>query len=140
MTPSVFPCSPTPTVVCHAPVRIAADSREMWRASERINPHVSSIGGVASVLVPHTTTPRAAAAWTSIAAFRRPVVTRSFSEGRRAMSVAGNGVRSRIATITLKLRRRSATSSSLPIRSCNGCTDAPAPSADQSAIDSATLW
>ncbi len=62
--------------------------------------------------VPQTTTPRACAAATSMAALRAPVVTSSFRSGRRARSEAGKAVRSRIASTISKPASASAASSS----------------------------
>ena len=69
--------------------------------------------GSAAPPVPHTTTPRAAAAARSIDAFAMPVVTSRRSRGRRSSSSASNGVRSRIATIASNGASRAA-SASLP--------------------------
>jgi len=68
-------------------------------------------GAADALAVPETTTPRAAAAATSMDALRMPVVTTSFSLGSRAKTAAGNGVRSRMR-ITMSKARSAATSSS----------------------------
>ena len=74
--------------------------------------------------VPHTVTPRAVAASTSIAAFAIPVVTSSRSSGSRSSTRAGNGVRSRIATTASKPRSRSTSASSSATWSRNTSTSA----------------
>ena len=81
MTPSVFPCSPTPTVVCHAPVRIA---RRLARdvAGEREDQPPRELHRRRRERARPAHDHAARRCLTSIAAFRRPVVTRSFSAGK----------------------------------------------------------
>ena len=122
---------------CQPPSRIRRSSAGTCRTRDKIRAQVSS--GVAPPLppVPHTVTPAAVAAGTSIDAFRIPVVTssRRFGSSRRRSAV--NGVRSRIATITSNGRSsatRSAVSGMCP---WNGTISA-APSDAQSALCRAT--
>ena len=72
----------------------------MFRLCAMIRPQVSSAAGWGNSSVPQTSTPLALAAARSMAALRMPVVTSSFSSGRRSNMSAGKGVRSRMATMT----------------------------------------
>ncbi len=96
--PSVAPDRSAPMLVCHPPARMFATSSGRCRARPRISAQVSSVGGVGLDSVPQTVTPRAFAAARSMEALRIPLVTRSFSFGRRASRSAGKGVRSRMIT------------------------------------------
>ena len=99
---------------------------------------VSSAVGLGSERVPHTTTPRADAAAMSIDAFAMPVVTSRRRRGSRSSSAAGNGVRSRMATIASNGASRSA-SGSIPSRwSWKKATSASRSS--HGANDRATRW
>ncbi len=85
--PSVRPRRSLPTVLCHGPfARNDADSGATCLARPRISAQVSSAGGSRPLAVPHTVTPCSRAASRSMAAFRIPPVTSSFSFGRRANS------------------------------------------------------
>lgn len=100
-SPRVAPVSSVPTVVCHPPSRTACASAGMWRSTDRISPHVSSaVLALAPPGVPHTITPRSAAAATSMAALPGAVVTSSSRSGSRPNSSASKRVRSRMATST----------------------------------------
>ncbi len=90
------------------------------------------------IRVPHTTTPCAAAASRSIAAFAIPVVTSSRRRGSRASRSAPNGVRSRIATSTSNGASRSASASGAARWSVKTVTSASRSS--QAANDRATSW
>lgn len=101
---------------------------------------VSSIGAADPLLVPHTTTPRSAAAAKSIAALRMPEVISSFSFGSRASSEAVIGVRSRMMTRMSHSCRCTASSASSVKCALMADTSTRSASADQSAILSATCW
>ena len=136
-TPSVRPCSPKPIVCCQPPSRIRRSSAGTCRTRARISAQVSS--GVAAPLppVPHTVTPAAAAAATSIDALRIPVVTSSRRSGSSRSRSAVNGVRSRIATTTSNGRNSAARSAVSAMCPWNGTTSV-APSDAQSALCRAT--
>ena len=119
--PSVAPSRSPPIVVCQPPSRIAASSAGILRASARISPQVSSAVGAPLIPVPHTVTPLAFAAATSIATLAMPVVISSFSSGRRSRIEAGSAVRSRIAT-TISASASAATSSSASSMCCSRAT------------------
>ena len=92
-TPSRLPSRPVPTVRCQLPPKPSAapparpacfsrwSSSGMCRSSARIRPQVSSAVDEPMPPVPHTVTPRAAAASRSIDALPMPVVTSSRSRG-----------------------------------------------------------
>lgn len=101
---------------------------------------VSSIGAADPLLVPHTTTPRSAAAAKSIEALRMPEVISSFSFGSRASSEAVIGVRSRMMTRMSHSCRCTASSVSSVKCALMADTSTRSASADQSAILSATCW
>ena len=61
-----------------------------------------AVAASASPGAPQTVTPRALQAAMSMALLRMPVVISNRSLGRAWMRAAGNGVRSRMATITSK--------------------------------------
>ncbi|CFM35118.1 Uncharacterised protein [Bordetella pertussis] len=82
---------------------------------------------------PHTRMPPAAQACMSMALLRMPVVTSSRSAGSAWISSAGNGVRSRIATMTSKGCKATARAGPEGSASRNTCTRACAPSVVQSA-------
>ena len=90
--------------------------------------------------VPQTVTPWRAAAARSIAALRRPVVTSSFSLGRRSNRLAGKGVRSRMMQTISKSWSAFATASSAPRWRSNTVISTRSRSGDQSAMVSATRW
>ena len=99
--PSVLPLRSMPSVDCQRlPAFSRAFSMPILRASSMIRPMVSSAVGLPRDSVPHTGMPRAAAAATSMAALRMPLVTISLSAGRALMTSAPNGVRSRIRQTT----------------------------------------
>ena len=139
-TPRVLPCSPGPIRCCQPPARTAASSRAKLRVSAMIIPIVSSGIALPEPVVPQTATPRCFAASRSIDALAMPVVTSSRRFGRAAITRAGNGVRSRMATTTsLPARRRINSSSSARcwlLTSTVNC----ARTADQSALARATPW
>ena len=87
----------------------------------------------------HTVIPRDAAASRSMDAFRGPVVTSSRSRGSCANSDAGNGVRSRIATMTSNGPSRSTSARSSTTWSANARTRTPG-KLPQSAAAIATDW
>jgi len=103
-----------------------------------MSPQVSSAVEEPTAPVPHTVTPRAAAAARLIDAFAMPVVTSSRSRGSWPSRSASNAVRSRIATIT-SYGSRALTSASVRAM-CRAKTSISASSrtADQSALASAT--
>ena len=73
-------------------------------------------------------------------ALRIPVVTSSRRWGNRSSSAAGNGVRSRIAAITVNGSSAAAAASRLPSGSLNTVTSARLVTGPQSALLSATCW
>ncbi|OMP14021.1 hypothetical protein COLO4_00414, partial [Corchorus olitorius] len=88
-----------PSVCCHAPLlRSAWLSAGIWRARPSSSPQLSSSGAALLLAVPHTAISRSAQACRSIEALRIPEVTISFRLGRRPISRALSGVRSRITT------------------------------------------
>ena len=76
----------------------------------------------------------------SIEAFARPVVTRSFSPGRRSSRARGNGVRSRIATTISNGASRSINASSSATWSSNAVTETASPSDAHGPADGAAPW
>ncbi len=103
-------------------------------------PMVSSGIPVPPLSVPHTVTPCSAAAATSIDEFVAPVVTSSSSAGKRASVLAGNGVRSRITTITVEPASAATSSSASAMCSVRTSISKRAATSDQSAQVSAADW
>ena len=137
-TPRVRPRSPNPTVCCHPPPLTEASSAATCLVTARISAQVSSAVAPALPRVPHTVTPAAAQAATSMEALRMPVVTSSRRLGSSAIRSAVNGVRSRIATITSNGRSSAASSPVSAMWLAKVTTGAASES--QSAQVSATSW
>ena len=95
-----MPWRSVPIVDCHPPAFTTRSSVGTWRAQARISAHVCSLVLWSTPPVPATTTPRAVASATSMAALNGPVVTTRRSFGSRSSSAASIGVRSRMATTT----------------------------------------
>ena len=90
--------------------------------------------------VPHTVTPRAAAASRSIAALPMPVVTSSRSRGSWPSRSASNGVRSRIATTTSYGSRALTSASVREMCSANTSIWPSERTPDQSVLARETCW
>ena len=105
-----------------------------------IRPQASSGAPGPDPPVPQTVTPRRLAAARSKDALRMPVVISSFSAGSWSSSAAGNGVRSRMATITSYGASRRASSPPSAMWSVKTVTSARPTMPDQSALLSATSW
>ena len=103
-----------------------------------MSPQVSSAVGEPRPPVPHTVTPRAAAAATSMDALAMPVVTSSRSRGSRASRSASNAVRSRMATMTSYGTRALTSASVRAMCWAKTSISASCRTADQSALASAT--
>ncbi len=83
----------------------------MPRARPRIRPQVRSTVGAPTLSVPQNTTPHAVQASESTERLRSPLVISRRSFGRRAISAAGIGVRSRMSSTASKGARRAASAS-----------------------------
>ena len=127
-------------VCCQPPDRTAASSAAMWRVNAMIIPRVSSGTALPVPEVPQTVMPRSRAAARSIAALAMPVVTSSRSVGSRRRTLAGNAVRSRMATTTSLSSSASTRSVSSAWCSVMARTLNRRRTADQSALLSATFW
>ena len=127
-------------VCCQPPLRTAASSWAKLRVSAMMMPMVSSGIALPEPPVPHTVMPRRAAAATSIDAFTMPVVTSRRRAGSDSRIVAGNGVRSRIATTTSLSRSRCTSSAGSAMCSPMTSTVWACCTADQSVLVRATFW
>jgi hypothetical protein len=131
-------CQPPPKPSAAPPARPACFSRwsssGMCRSSARISPQVSSAVAEPVPPVPHTVTPRPAAAAISMAALPMPVVTSSRSRGSWPSVAASNGVRSRIATTTSYGSRALTSASVREMCSANTSIWPSERTADQSAL------
>jgi hypothetical protein len=90
-------------VTCHgAPAFSRAFSKPMRRVSSSISPKAMPVVGEPKAPVPQTVTPRSAAAFRSNELFLAPVVMSNLRSGSASIIARGNGVRSRMPTITAK--------------------------------------
>src|SRR5215468_7187610 len=112
----------------------------MWRVSSSIRPMAMPEVGLPNEPVPHTVTPRSAAAAMSIEALRMPVVMRSLRSGNFSRTARGKAVRSRMAQMILNPCRALMTFSAPPRCSLNTLMSTSPETFDQSATFRATFW